>query len=149
MPQPLILYRYFDEAKYADAMVNGFLRISTLERCRVYEDAHQGDANEGTQSYLSGSIKGGSEDTAFVEMAKRSGIRIGPGCSDISIIDCSNHTTIPNAYVLSTTMERNDNLFRESFGQFCVEIAAPALFYQHITSMLSARLLIKNGLTDL
>ena len=145
MQQPIVLYRYFDEAKYADAMTRGSLRISTLERCRAYENEHQGDEHEGTQTYLTGNIKGGSEDVAFVEMARRTGIEVGPGCSEISIIDCASHTRLPDAYVLSTAIERNDDLFRESFGQFCVEIVAPALFFWHISSTLSSRRLIDHG----
>ena len=143
--KPLIVYRYFDEAKYADAMTNGSLRISTLERCRAYENEHQGDAGEGTQSYLSGSIKGGSDDPAFVEMAMRAGFEIGPGCSDLEIHGAIHRTTIPDAYVLSTAIQRNDDLFADSFGRFCVEIVAPGLFFWRVSSVLAAQRLVNLG----
>ena len=79
-------------------------------------------------------------------MARHSGIKFGPGISVGSIIDCTNHTRLRDAYVLSATTERNDNLFRESFGQFCVVIAAPGLFFQHVSSILSSMRLINSGL---
>ena len=145
MQQPLVVYRYFDEAKYADAMTQGSLRISTLERCRAYENEHQGDALEGTQTYLSGSIVGGSDDAAFVEIARRSGIEIGADCSNISVVNCASYISMPDAYILSTAIERNDELFLECFGQFCVEIVSPALFFRHISSVLSSRRLIDYG----
>lgn len=140
MPQainfPLVIYRYLREEKHAELMLRGGLRLSTLAACRAYEDAEQGDSGEGTQTYLSGNISGGSNDPSFVEQAQRLGISIGPGCSDIQINDCTSFNQVPDAYLLCTSLFRDDSLFGKSFGSYCVQIAAPALFLRHISSML-------------
>ena len=135
---PPVVYRYFREAKYADMMARGEFRLSTLSSCRAYEDAEQGDAGEGTQTYLSGHIVGGSGDPSFVEMARRAGISIGPGCSGIQISNCVRFNTVPDAYLLCTSLFRDDQYFSKSFGSYCVEIAAPALFMRHVSNLLFA-----------
>lgn len=142
-PQPLLVYRYFRESRHADSMLRGAVRLSTLATCRAYEDAEQGDPDEGTQTYLSGTIKGGSNDAEFVEQARRSGISIGPGCSDILIDSCTSRRTVSDAYLLCTTSYRDDKLFSKSFGDYCVEILAPSVVLWHIT-----RVLFSLGQTD-
>ncbi len=136
--RPSMVYRYFREEKYADLMVSGAFRLSTLAACRAHEDAEQGDPGEGTQAYHSGTIRGGSDDPAFVEQARRSGISVGAGCSEISIDNCVSHNTVPDAYLLCTSRYRDDDYFSRSFGAYCVEIVSPAMALWHITNMLVA-----------
>ncbi len=117
-------------------MLKGAIRLTTLAACRAYEDAERGDPEEGKQTYLSGTISGGSEDPKFVEQARRSGIAIGPGCTGGHIENCTNVSTVPDAYILCTSTVRDDAHFSKAFGGYCVQIVAPWVVLQHISSML-------------
>ena len=52
------LFRCFDREEYANAFATGEIRLSTLTRCREYENAERGDSGEGTLTYFSGNISG-------------------------------------------------------------------------------------------
>lgn len=117
-------------------LLQGSLRLSTLTACRAYEDAERGDPEEGTQTYLSGDIHGDSDDPDFIEQARRTGICIGPGSSNIQISNCRSFNEVPDAYVLCASLQRDDTLFAPNFGPYCVEISAPAHFLRHISKLL-------------
>lgn len=63
---PLKVYRFFKEKSHAEALCNGDVWLSTIETCRRYEDPLQGDPDEAIQTYNSGFISGGSDDSRFV-----------------------------------------------------------------------------------
>lgn len=56
------LYRYFDTPEHADALTQGYVWISTLQKCRQYENEHQGDRGEGLQYYHSGTVTDSDRD---------------------------------------------------------------------------------------
>jgi hypothetical protein len=123
------VYRFFPEDLQADALVSGKVWITTLEVCRAYEDPKQGDSEEAHEIYNSGHAVCGSSDLAFVEIARRSGIHIGPGCSNITISNNTNIRSLPNAYVLCTTIQFSPGNLSETFGKYCVEITDPKKFF--------------------
>ena len=130
------VYRCFKEASHAETLCNGQIWISTLETCKHYEDLLQGDPEEAHLIYNTGSVNGGSEDRNFVEIAARAGIMIGPGCSNISISDCTNTTRIPDGFVLCTTSLFDPATFK-TFGEACVEIREPRQFFECVTRAMS------------
>lgn len=123
------VYRFFQEEWQADALARGDVWLSTLETCRAYENPEQGDCEEGHETYNSGHAVGGSSDPEFVEVARRSGIHIGPGCSNITISNNTRKSVLPDAYVLCSTTEFSPEKLGETFGRYCVEITNPRLFF--------------------
>jgi hypothetical protein len=135
---PHKVYRFFKEPTHADALTSGTVWLSTLEACRAYEDPYQGDPDEAVQRYKSGHAVGGSDDdAAFKLIAERSGIFIGPGCSNNTVSNCSAVQRLPDAFVLCTTEKFNPESLSDTFGRHCVEIERPQEFFQLLTANLS------------
>jgi len=142
---PPVVYRYFDESRFADGLVAGRLRLTTFEVCRGYESAEQGDREEGMGFYETGTIRGGSQDPDFVEVARRAGIGISPGCSNGHIEDCTSTTKLEDAYLYCVSCVRDDDYFASRFGPYCVEIVSPFLFGMHVTAMATGVGLVGNA----
>lgn len=143
------IYRFFDEEYHADALVSGDVWVSTLETCRKYEDDRQGDIGEAKHTYNSGSSFGGSNDSDFVEIARRSGIGIGENSSNIEIVQCTKTTTIPDAYVLCTTLEYQPDNLSAVFGDYCVEITSPKLFCRLLSEKINEINAITQGVAGI
>jgi len=139
------VYRFFREEWQADALARGEVWLSTLETCRAYEDPEQGDPEEAHESYNSGHAVGGSDDPDFVEVARRSGIHIGPGCSNITLSNNTKKTVLQDAYVLCTTTEFSPEKLSETFGKYCVEITSPKDFYVRVSAILENSAPIKEA----
>ncbi|MBB1380504.1 hypothetical protein H5071_00685 [Shewanella sp. SR41-2] len=139
------IYRFFSEEYQANSLAQGEVWLSTLETCRAYEDPAQGDPEEAHEVYNSGHAVGGSDDTKFVERASRSGIQIGPGCSDITVSNCSSSVSLPDAYVLCTTIEYSPEKLSDTFGKYCVEITNPRAFFIGVSKILENHISIKEA----
>jgi len=139
------VYRYFKEEWQADSLVRGEVWLSTLETCRAYENPAQGDPEEAHETYNSGHAVGGSDNHFFVEVARRSGIHIGPGCSNITINNITRKTVLPDAYVICTTTEYSSDKLSETFGRYCVEIAKPKQFFIAISEGIEMLVPIKEA----
>ena len=139
------VFRFFPEEWQADALVSGKVWVSTLETCRAYEDPKQGDSEEAHETYNSGHAVGGSTDADLVEIARRSGIHIGPGCSNITISNNTSIKKIHDAYVLCTTSQYAPDNLNESFGKHCVEITDPKKFFIEVSQCLSQQMAIKES----
>lgn len=134
---PHKVYRFFKEPSHADALSSGIVWLSTLETCRAYEDPYQGDPDEAVHVYNSGHAVGGSGDAAFELIAERSGIHIGPGCSNITVSNCTAIQKLPDAFVVCTTEQFRPEDLGDAFGRYCVEIEHPHQFFRLITAELS------------
>ena len=142
---PLKVYRFFKEKSHAEALCNGDVWLSTIETCRRYEDPLQGDPDEAIQTYNSGFISGGSDDSRFVSAVAHAGIHVGPGCSGITIQNCRSFNKMPDAFVLCTTLEFQPENLNDTFGNYCVEISNVEEFFGLITKKLKGLLPIKLG----
>lgn len=131
------VYRFFSEAWQADAFAQGDIFLSTLERCRAYEDAEQGDKDEGLETYYVDHISGDSDNIQFVEQAQRLGIFVGEGNTNITFENMSSTTIIPDAYVLCTATDFSPAL-QKKFGPYCVEITNPRYFFILLSVSLNA-----------
>src|SRR5205085_8386763 len=81
-----VIYRFFEDASYADALAAGQVWLSTLEKCRTYDDPLQGDPGEGSMLYKTGTvINRGLAKPTTLEIAQRAGIRIHPSCSNFTV----------------------------------------------------------------
>ena len=143
------IYRFFSEEWQADALCRGDVWISTLETCRAYEDALQGDPEEATQTYKSGHIVGGSSDRNFVEMAARSGIHIGANCSNITISGATHVQKLPDAFVLCTTKEFKPENLTDTIGDYCVKISNPVEYFKRVSIELNKHVEIRQGIMGL
>lgn len=134
------IYRILSSAEYADSFTKGEIRISTLETCRNYEDALQGDRGEGTARYHSKNYsKVDWDHSGFQQDALRSGIYIGPGVTDITFHNNTSVTTLPDALVLCTTLEYDPSKLSDTFGNYCVEIYNVEGFFTTLTRALVQR----------
>ncbi|OPY69566.1 MAG: hypothetical protein A4E62_01794 [Syntrophorhabdus sp. PtaU1.Bin002] len=143
------VFRFFQEDWQADALARGDVWLSTLKTCREYEDPEQGDPEEAHEIYKSGHAVGGSDDPEFVEIARRSGIYIGPGCSNITISNNTMITVLPDAYVLCTTTEFSPDKLGETFGRYCVEITKPGRFFKSVSEALERKVSIREAAVGL
>lgn len=139
------VYRFFQEEWQADFLARGKIWLSTLETCRAYEDPAQGDPEEAHETYNSGHAVGGSNDPDFIEVARRSGIHIGPGCSEITLSNNTRKTVLPDAYVLSTTTNFSPDKLSATFGRYCVEITSPKDFFFRVSASLERSIPIKEA----
>ena len=134
------VYRYFDNEDHAAAFVNGEIFISTLKRCREYEDPLQGDREEGYERYNTGRrITGNGSDPAFVAMAARAGIRVGPDAIGVTIENNERTTYLHDAYVLCTTLGFSADDLTETFGKYCVKIKSVDKFHSAVTESLALK----------
>lgn len=129
------VYRFFAEASHADEMCRGEFLVSTLEKCRGYEDPRRGDKGEGELIYrMSG--KGNGNEKDFVEMARRAGIDIGPNCLNISIGNAQRISRLHDGFVVCTTVRFSPKHMTKSYGKYCVEIFNAPYFFEIVDSEL-------------
>ncbi|WP_395299045.1 hypothetical protein V1574_15595 [Enterobacter kobei] len=139
------VYRFFKEKIHAEALCDGKVWLSTLETCRAYEDPLQGDRGEAMHSYSVDKISGSSSDADLVEMCSRLGIEIGEGCSNVTISDGQSFYSIKDAFVLCTTKEFNPSKLNSTFGNYCVEISEPSIFFEVVTEELNKIIPLKSA----
>lgn len=100
----LPLYRFFKTRERAEALLNGEVWVSTLQKCREYDDPQQGDKYEGSANYLT-SINTGDRPVSKEEQerALHGGVGIADGVSNITIGSINTEFIIPNGFLLCTT----------------------------------------------
>lgn len=126
---PTVLYRFFDEASHADDFVSGKIRISTVQKCREYDDPKQGDKEEATLQYTIEKISQDPHITSNInQISKRVGIFVSDDCENVTISNASSEMILYDAYVLCTTLEYSPDEFQEGFGKYCVRINNPYVF---------------------
>lgn len=69
-------------------------------------------------------------------IAKRFGIHIDQGCSNITLDNCTRIHRLPDAFVLCTTEQFNPENLSGTFGNYCVEINQPQKFFKLVTENL-------------
>ncbi len=133
-----VIYRFFQKESYAEAFSQGKIRLSTLESCRGYEDPRQGDKKEGVQAHMvsmNGSIhkKDVRHGVTMMNLPVMSN-------SHYSISDTVVHRYIPDAYVLCTTETYEPSNMSGTFGDYCVKIEIPEVFFNIVTMRLEMEL---------
>lgn len=110
------VYRHVDQEAFAkDFVVGKCIWVSTLEKCRMYEDAEQGDPGEGTSFYSHGAIHSTHPD--FKTVADR----LGVSCSgDLEMSGNVAINKIPDAYVVCLSFRKFDKALQKKFGEYCV-----------------------------
>lgn len=137
------VYRYMDDEKFLDMFCEGKIRISTLEKCRNYENQEQGDKDEGKETYTITHMT--DNDTNWRSKAEKAGLFLGENSCNATFIDCSSTKRLPDGLVLCTTARRDDGKFANHFGKFCVKIKDVDKFYELITNELSQQFKLYDG----
>lgn len=128
------VFKFFQEEKHADALAAGQVWLSTLEKCRQYEDPLQGDPGEAEHTYRSGTVTGNSGDPLFDLIAARSGIGM-IGCTNATISEATNTTYLRDAFVICTTAEFDPKKLGPTFGRYCVRISYPNEFFWRVSEV--------------
>jgi hypothetical protein len=127
------VYRFFSEKTYAEAFCQGQIRLSTLEACRGYENARQGDKDEGIQTHMV-SVNGFPNEERV-----RLGVRVaGLQMEEKIHYDLSNVVSRHqiDSYVLCTTETYEPDKMSHDFGKYCVKIEIPQFFFNLVTMRL-------------
>lgn len=102
----LPLYRFFASKERADQFANGEIWISTLAECRKHEDFHQGDADEGSNTFHISSFESGTTEQE-IESKILNRLRFDTNGAKIIMKDCKSKTSIKNAFLLCTTKNKD------------------------------------------
>lgn len=130
------VYRFFNKPDEADALASGKVWLSTLERCREYEEQGRGDPEEAVHRYKSGRIVANGDNPALQLMAARSGISIDPRCGRTVFANNTYVQRLSDAFVICTTEHYSPEKLSKTFGPYCVEINDPAEFFRLVTDAL-------------
>jgi hypothetical protein len=129
------LFRFFKEPQWADKLASGEVFLSTLERCRQYEDPLQGDPGEGIH------VRGLPDGYAVwgqpgaQELAAAHNFHLRPG-SNIVFRGNTERVVVPDGWLLCLTTEDTPAI-RETFGHHGVVINDPWRFFRTIHRSLS------------
>lgn len=137
LPPPKVIYRYLPTKDLADAMVAGFIRISTLHEVRTGESL-RADAKDATLNYrVREAVWFGNDiKTPEAENLERLGVNMG-NSEFCGFINCTIRSRHPDAYVLCTARSScDDKKMRRVFGVHKVRIADPLAFIHAISSRL-------------
>ena len=127
------VFRFFNEEDHANTLAQGDVYLSTLESCRAYENAEQGDSEEAYETYNSGHAVGRGDDPEIIRRAQQSGAYISLNSERVTISNNTRITSLPDAYVLCTTIEFSPENINEEIGKFCVEIKNPRKFFNVVS----------------
>jgi hypothetical protein len=142
------LFRCLDREEYADAFARGEIRISTLSKCREYEESQRGDPGEGMLTYVSGNVVGESADADIQTVASRLNAEIGPEVR--GRVDLSGNVHVgrfSDGYLLCLTEVVNDKIMAD-FGSYCVEISSPWHFFRGLTAAIERTIPLAGGQAD-
>jgi len=134
------IYRFFKKECDANALANGEVYVSTLKRCREYEDKLQGDSGEAIHTCVVPYAS--SESTDHRETLKQFGFHLQPG-TNISFRNVTMNTSIVDAFVLCTTKYFDASKLGDEIGNYCVEISDPHRFFHAVGDAVSHKMLKK------
>lgn len=124
-------YRYFPERWQAEVLCEGKVWISTLETCRSYEDAAQGDSLEGHEQYNSGHVQATDANDPRIKVLANHGLLIQDS-SDIKVDNFQVQHRLIDAFVLCTTLTVSAEL-SPAIGKYGVRISQPIETFFDIT----------------
>jgi len=123
------VFRYVSTQERVDEHLRGEFFPSTFVSCREAEGKYT-DRYEASYIHHSGTAS--SSDPNFRAVAMRSGIvSSGPFPNNMQISNITRIRTLPDAWLLCTTLSLND-CCASRFGPFCVEISEPRRVFEAI-----------------
>lgn len=136
---PKRVVRYFDQEEYAKALVDGYVRISTLDHVRNMESL-RADQDEAKMDYVVDSAVLHSRwgPNKKMQYLQELGFAKHSNANGLFLSNTTIGIAHPNAYVYSTSCVANDKKLARVFGQFQVAIADPLEFARLVTYRLIA-----------
>ncbi|SMP68422.1 hypothetical protein SAMN02744783_02948 [Serratia sp. CC22-02] len=131
------VYRFFDKEEYANEFCQGKIRISTLNACRDYENAEQGDKGEATWKHSISLVNDYEPSKKQIEALRWAGVRVDPESRGNSFADITARRRLDDAYILCTTKYFDPDIFSDSFGKYCVEISNAHKFCVLVTEQIA------------
>lgn len=134
-------YKYFKEKRFKDQFLNGQIWLGTLYGFRELENPNQGDKLEGKTLYH---ISTKLEQDEITELQKTNpdigNLFHSPhGGLVINFENTEIHTSSLDCYVVCSTNNRNDELFKDDFGEHCVKIIDCLKFFILVKHALSQK----------
>ncbi|WP_323150743.1 hypothetical protein [Pseudomonas glycinae] len=139
------VYRFFDEEWQAEDFSNGKIFISTINKCRGYEDALRGDKGEAIKSYTISNAFGASSDPHIQHMSNNAGVGVG-NFKRVSLSNITRIERLPDAYVLCTTVGFSDQELGKTFGAYCVKITNVQSFFNALTKRINSQVCRVRGM---
>src|SRR5262245_36681464 len=125
-----VVFRY-DKPQISSLILNGSIRVSTIEACRNAENEAARDAGEGTKIITSmpGRNSLDSNDLAKLLLGVDTASIEVDGMNAV-VADGENathrHEILENAFVFCTSANENDDSMRDRFGEGCLKITNAA-----------------------
>jgi hypothetical protein len=142
------VYRFFKEPKYADALAQGHVWLTTLEEDRKSAVPGRGDPLEAREFYFQKTpLIGDGDDPAFVDLARSAAIAPGLEARNWQLQYNLNRTSLPDGFVLSMAEEITPELIRD-FGRHYVKIRNPYAAFKRIHAVLDRKYPIERGWFD-
>lgn len=143
-PPPKKVYRFFENEWEAECLIKGGVWISTLQKCREYEDRERGDPNEGMYTHNVSYMAGNTGDSLTQELLRRQGIQCDDPNGFISMADNVHTMVHENSFVICTSKSNSESV-KNIFGKYGVEIQDPFEFYKCLSYELFHKLKIFQG----
>jgi len=136
-----ILFRY-DPLEFSHMILAGSVRISTLEDCRNSKHEAARDEGEGTKTITSlpGTNYPNSQELAKLFGVNPAGIKVSKNAVALvgeHAVHRSEH--LENAFVFCTSAIENDISMKTRFGNGCLKIKDPILFFELVDKYLRQR----------
>ncbi len=132
------VFKYFKEKSFKDDYLNGKIRLGTLNYYRGIENEKQGDVLEGISKYKVPYQE--FDKTAWDEVIKVQPqfaqlVEVAEG-GTVIMRDCETESYCHDEYIVCATTVRNDDYFKEDFGEFCIKIEQPDFFCDLVADQL-------------
>jgi len=119
--------------------LRGDVRLSTFKYIGEC-DMSRADPDEGTEKYKVNFFDSSKNDTCSAKIndnLSNRGIHIGG--KNVLFYDNTVISRHPNSYVLCTSLKRNSDYMRSSFGEVCIEIKEPECFLYLVAQELNKK----------
>jgi len=126
-----VLFRY-DCPDVSSLILEGSIKVTTLQACRIAEDKRRRDAGEGTKTTTSlpGRDSLNGEALAKLFRVDPTAIRIGPNAVVTKGSSAVRRTErMEDAFVFCASTVENDPFLKAQFGDGCVKIKEPVAFF--------------------
>lgn len=134
-----VVFRY-DMPRISTLVLEGSIRVSTLEACRNAENDAARDVGEGTKitTSMPGRNSLSGNDLAALLGVDPAGIEVRGKDSVVTVDENAVHRkeALENAFVFCTSTIENDDCMRARFGDGCLKIMNAVAFFELVDAYL-------------
>ncbi|EIX9213067.1 MULTISPECIES: hypothetical protein [Klebsiella pneumoniae complex] len=133
------VYKYFKKKSFKEDYLNGKIRLGTLAYYRGIENVNQGDPLEGLTKYkvpYQEFDKAAWDEVIKVQPQFAQIVEVAEG-GIVTMANCETESYCHDEYIVCATSRRDDEFFKNDFGEFCIKIEQPELFCDLVAKHLS------------